>query len=88
MLVHLLNLNIVRRSSFEDEVHPAENVRLIGARPFRAGCSVRAVTADEKGTSGILPSDFHGDSQGGMVESVRPRLDLSAILILEPSPRK
>ncbi len=80
-LVHLLNLNVVRRSSFEDEVRPAENVRLTVHVPFRSGYTVRAITADAQGTSGNLPADFHADSRGGMVEFVVPRLDLSAILV-------
>ena len=67
-LVHLLNLNIVRRSSFEDEVHPAENVRLTVRVPFRSGCSVQAITADPHGTSGNLPADFHKHTQGCTVE--------------------
>ena len=70
-LVHLLNLNIVRRSSFEDEVHPAENVRLTVRVPFRSGCSVQAITADPHGTSGNLPADFHKHTQGCTVEICR-----------------
>jgi acetyl esterase/lipase len=85
-LVHLLNLNVVRRSSFEDEVRPAENVRLTVRVPFRSGSSVRAITADAHGTSGSLPADFRGDAQGGTVDLVVPRLDVAAILAIEPSP--
>ena len=83
-LVHLLNLNVSRRSSFDDEVHPAENVRLTVRVPFHAACSVRTVTADAQGTSGDLPAEFHGDSQGGLVEFVVPRLDVAAIVVIEP----
>ena len=56
--------------------------------PFQSGGTVRAITADAQGTSGNLPADFRADSQGGIVEFVVPRLELSAILILEPSLRK
>ena len=87
-VVHVLNLNVIRRSSFEDEVHPAENVRLTVRVPFRNGCTVRAITADAQGTSGDVPADFHADSQGGTVDFVVPRLEVAAIVILEPSPRK
>lgn len=83
-LVHLLNLNVTRRSSFDDEVHSAENVRLTVRVPFRSGCTVRAVTADVEGTSGSLPADFHSDAQGGTVEFIVPRLDVAAIVAIEP----
>jgi hypothetical protein len=85
-LVHLLNLNVTRLSSFQDEVHATENVRLTVRVPFRSGCSVRAITADAQGTSGNLPADFHTDSQGGTVEFVVPRLDVAAIVDIEPGP--
>jgi acetyl esterase/lipase len=87
-LVHLQNLNVVRRSSFEDEVCPAENVRLTVRVPFRFGCTVRAITADTHGTSGSLRADFRGDAQGGTVDFVVPRLDVAAILAIEPSPHE
>jgi acetyl esterase/lipase len=87
-LVHLLNLNVSRRSSFQDDLHPAENVRLTVRVPFRSGCSVRVVTADTRGTLGNLPADFHADSQGGTVEFAVPRLDVAAFLVLEPGPPK
>ena len=69
-------------------VHPAENVRLIVRVPFQSGCTARAVTADVHGTSGNLPADFHGESQGGTVEFVVPRLEVAAIVVLEPGPSK
>ena len=87
-LVHLLNLNVSRRSSFEDEVQPADNVRLTVRVPFHSACSVRAITADAQGTSGNLAADFHGDSQGSTVEFVVPRLDVAAIVVLEPRDRQ
>ncbi len=87
-LVHLLNLNVIRRSSFEDEVRPAENVQLTVRVPFRTACTVRAITADEKGTSGNLPADFHADSQGGTVAFIVPRLGISAIVELVPGAAK
>jgi hypothetical protein len=84
-LVHLLNLNIYRRSSFEDEVHPAENLRLTVRVPFHSGCLVPAVSADAKSTSGKLAAAFCEDAEGGVVEFVVPRLDVAAILVLNPS---
>ncbi|MGI8967244.1 MAG: hypothetical protein ACR2H1_14315, partial [Limisphaerales bacterium] len=41
-MVHLLNLNIHRLSSFQDKVQPAENVRVTCRVPFKSVRSVRA----------------------------------------------
>jgi hypothetical protein len=84
-LVHLLNLNVVRRSSYEDEVHRAENVRLTVRVPFSSGCTVRAITADAEGTSGDLPTEFHHESDANAVAFTIPRLIVAAVLVIEPN---
>ncbi len=86
-LVHLLNLNIYRRSSFEDEVHPAENLRLTVRVPFESACSVQAITADAQGTPGSLAAHFHKTAQGSTVEFVVPRLEVAAMVAIMPETR-
>jgi hypothetical protein len=58
-VVHLLNLNVQRISSFEDRVTPVEHVRL-RIRGHK-GESVTARTADRDATSGPLQIDADGN---------------------------
>jgi hypothetical protein len=82
-IVHLLNLNVQRLSSFEDRVTPAADLRLAVRVPLRKVRSVRALTADAAGTSGALP--FSGTAQGGetLVQIPLPRLEIATILVIE-----
>jgi hypothetical protein len=76
-IVHLLNYDIQKRSSFEDRVTPAADVRV------RLACSnatkVRALSADTEATRG--PIEFR--TAGGMIEFKLPRLVISTILVVE-----
>ena len=58
-VVHLLNLNVQRISSFEDRVTPVEHVRL--RIHGHKGESVTARTADRDATSGPLQMDADGN---------------------------
>jgi hypothetical protein len=83
-IVHLLNLNVARVSSFEDRVMPAEGVRIkvrCGAdRPTK----VTAMTADAEGTHGALDFSTVKDDQGCIVmETTIPRLVVATILVIE-----
>jgi hypothetical protein len=77
-IVHLLNLNVQKLSSFEDKVTPAENVKL----QYRAGVepkTIQAFTADSTATSG--PLEFK--STRTVTEFTVPRLYLSTIVAIE-----
>jgi hypothetical protein len=82
-IVHLYNLNVQRLSSFEDKVTPAMDIGLSIKTPAAAR-SVSIRTADASGTSG--PLKFQGVPAGdGMLVSTKiPRLDVSAIILIEP----
>jgi hypothetical protein len=82
-VVHLLNLNIQRMSSFEDKVTPAENIHLSVRVPFRRIGFVRALTADEKGSSGGLKFETKASGDYTLVETTVPRLEISEILVIE-----
>jgi hypothetical protein len=82
-VVHLLNLNVQRLSSFEDKVSPVANLGLRLRVPISKVRSVRALTADGRGTSGPLP--FAVTSKGGenLVRLALPRLEIAAMLVVE-----
>ncbi len=73
-VVHLLNLNVRRISSFEDRVTPAEHVRL-HIRGHK-GSRVTAYTADAGGASGVMQTDADGNVT---IE----RVELSTILLID-----
>ena len=82
-IVHLYNLNVQRLSSFEDKVTPATDFGLA----FRTPAAVRTVnirTADAKGTSGPLKFKSVNEAGGTLVSTKIPRLDISAIIRIEP----
>jgi len=83
-IVHLYNLNVQRLTAFEDKVTPATDVGLSVATPPNVR-SVRILTADAGGTSGPLNFQALGAGNGGTVETKIPRLDISAIVVIEPS---
>jgi hypothetical protein len=79
-LVHLLNLNIQKLSSYEDRVTPATDIRIrlrSGDRPLR---EVIAYSADENATMGRIPHAAQGAA--GVVELSIPRLEISTILVI------
>jgi hypothetical protein len=82
-LVHLLNLNVARLSSFEDRVTPAREVHLVVRVPFREVRSVRALTADGDGTSGPLRFAVTSAGKASLVETWVPCVQLGTILVLE-----
>jgi hypothetical protein len=82
-IVHLLNLNITRLSSFEDRITPAADVKLqIRCRPA-APNSVQAITADEGATSGKLPFRVRQDQDDVVVELTVPLLNVATMLVME-----
>jgi hypothetical protein len=83
-IVHLLNLNVAKLTSFEDRVTPAEGVRVkvrCGAdRPVK----VMAMTADGEGTKGEIKFTTTKDVDGRFVAEIRiPRVSVSTMLVVE-----
>lgn len=77
-IVHLLNLDIQKVSSFEDRVTPAADVR-IHLRSDYAIKSVQALTADADGSKGSIAFT----AEGGALRITVPRLVVSTILVVE-----
>ena len=82
-MVHLLNLNVQRLSSFQDKVQPAENVRVTCRVLFDGVHSVRALTADKDGTSGSVSFSTKSEGNETLVEATLPRLEIATILLIE-----
>ena len=82
-MVHLLNLNIERLSSFQDRVQPAEHVGISCRVPFKGVRSVRALTADQSGTSGPLEFSATPEAKETLIETKLPRLDIATIVLIE-----
>jgi len=82
-IIHLLNLNIQRISSFEDKVTPASDLQLTVRVPFARVRAVRALTADAGGTSGPLPFSAQSEDKRSVVELKVPRVEIAALLVIE-----
>jgi hypothetical protein len=82
-IVHLLNLNVRRISSYDDTVQPADNVEITLHVPLSAVHSVTADTADSDATHGTIRFTATANSRGSEVHLTIPRTVLSTILIVE-----
>jgi hypothetical protein len=82
-IVHLLNLNVQRLSSFADQVAAATEVQLTCRVPFKRVRSVRALTADSDATAGRLPFTAQRDGRETVVKATLPRLEIATILVIE-----
>ena len=83
-LVHLLNLNIERVSSFQDKVRSANDIQVSVRVPFAEVRSVRALTADSDATAGALKFTTERDGAETIVRVVVPRLEIATLLVCEP----
>ncbi len=81
-VVHLLNLNVQRLSSFADKVTPATNVHIRLRVPFTKIRSVRAISADLDATSGPVAFS-RNPSAKTWIEADLPRVDLSTLIVIE-----
>jgi hypothetical protein len=86
-VVHLLNLNIQKRSSFEDQVQPVENVGVRCRVSFRDVRSVRALSADSGGSNTFLNFSVKSEDGQTIVETKLPRLEIATILVIERGER-
>jgi hypothetical protein len=82
-IVHLLNLDIRKLSSFEDEVKPAANIKLSVRVPFTTVRDATLHTADENGSAGPVEHKASRDGDETVVDIVVPRLDVNAILVID-----
>jgi len=82
-VVHLLNLNVQRLSSFEDRVTPVSDLPVAVLASLKRVHAVHALTADAAATSGAL--QFYARSAGRqtLVEITIPRLEIATILVIE-----
>lgn len=82
-IVHLLNLNIERLSSFQDRMQPAENVGIRVHVPMKSVRRVQALTADANATFGNLLIATSQAPSGTVVEVQLPRLEIATVLLIE-----
>lgn len=82
-IVHLLNLNIQRLSSFEDKVTPASNVRFTVTTPFESVGTITLQTADEHASKGAIKRVAAQNERGSIVDLTVPRLDISTVVVIE-----
>ncbi|MEO6337717.1 MAG: hypothetical protein ABIP71_12930 [Verrucomicrobiota bacterium] len=81
-VVHLLNLNIQRLSSFEDKVTPASNVRIKVRVPFTKVHSVEMLNADAGASQQLQFTSQRGKDES-WIETTIPELKISAIVVLK-----
>ena len=79
-IVHLLNLNVRRLSSFEDAVTPANGLHATVRVPFANVRSVMSYSADERTVKGRLPFVSRPHEKETEVEFTVDRLDIAAII--------
>ncbi len=82
-IVHLLNLNIQRLSSFEDKVTPASDLTLQVRVPFKKVRQVRLLTADDPLAPEATPFLTGRDKDDTVVDFKISRLTVSAIAVIE-----
>ncbi len=82
-IVHLLNLNVQRLSSFQDRVTPAAGLRLTVRVPLHKVRSVRALTADGSDRSSALPFSSAPRGRESLVQVTLPHLEIATILVVE-----
>ena len=82
-IVHLLNLNIQRLSSFEDKVTPASDIGIQVRVPLKRVHKVRLLTADEPQLPELLPFVTRTDKGDTVVDFKVCRLAVSVIAVIE-----
>jgi hypothetical protein len=82
-IVHLLNLDVQRISSFEDRVKPATQVRIRVRCGKAQPTKVRVRSADDHGTRGAVPMAVTADGGEFVAELTVPRVEVSAIVVIE-----
>jgi len=82
-IVHLLNLNVERISSFDDRVHPADDVHLILRCHGDVPTSIVASSADPEATVGPIQFTVTKEADANVVQLAVPRLFISTIFVIQ-----
>ncbi len=82
-IVHVLNLNVERLSSFEDKVTPATNLHLRIRYRAKASTTIKALTADADATHDVVPFTKGVKDDTEVIELTLPRVDISTLLIIQ-----
>jgi hypothetical protein len=82
-IVHLLNLNVQKLSSFTDKITPAMEVRLTVRVPFKRVHSVKVLTADAEGSWGSLEFQIGHTMSGSIISTVVPRTEIASLIMIE-----
>jgi hypothetical protein len=83
-IIHLLNLNVRRVSSFEDRVTPGTDLKLrVRRRAAGKPAAVIALTADAEATHGPLQFTVVPDEGTTVLELTLRRIDVSTLLVIE-----
>lgn len=82
-IIHLLNLNVQRLSSFQDQVTPVSGLQVSVWVPHKRVQGVRVFTADSAGFAGPLAFTGTPADKGTIVEVRVPRLEIGAIMLLQ-----
>jgi hypothetical protein len=82
-IVHVLNLNMRRLSSFEDKVTPATNLKLRIRYRARASTTIKAFSADANATHETIPFNPGVKGDVNYVDLTLPRVDVSTLLIVQ-----
>jgi hypothetical protein len=78
-IVHIYNLNVEKISSYEDKVHPAENIRLKVRTAAGRIHSIRMSSADAGGAA----FSSEGEEGGKVAVISLPRLEIAAMAVIE-----
>jgi hypothetical protein len=81
-IVHAFNLNILKVSSFEDKVTPADNVEIEVRVQTHRVHSVRKLSADD-GRDEKVPFTTRTDGGQVFVKTLLPRLEIASLLVIE-----
>ena len=84
-VVHLLNLNVEKLSSFEDKVTPATAFTVAVKVPYEHVLAVELVSADVGTTKGTIAVTTRKTDDGSYVDVPIGQLDVSAMLIIRPA---
>ncbi len=78
-IVHIYNLNVQKLSSYQDQVHPAENVQVKVWKPSGGAHLIRVMSADAEAK--MFSTDFENDGATAVINL--PRLDIAAVAVIQ-----
>lgn len=82
-IVHLLNLNVQKLSSFQDKVTLVSKIVVTVRLPFKKVHSIRALTADAGSTSGPLKFETLTQGKETMARFTVDHLEIATLLVCE-----